>query len=479
LYNADWSLRIAGQKVCPNAPPLSVINPANRTQAAVVSSAGPAEIDQAVQSAHNCHTNGTWRNLSARERGKRLRALAQGIRARVDELAYWETVSVGKPLTSARGEVLYAADVFDYYAGTAPTATGATYPLGSGGHGLSFREPVGVCGLIIPWNFPLVIAAWKCAPALAAGNPVVLKPAEWTPLTALLLADIAWEADIPPQAFHVVPGLGETAGAALVKHPLVRKIAFTGSTEVGSAILRTAGADLKRVSLELGGKSACIVFEDADIEKAAAGVFSVFDNTGQDCCARSRFLVQASVYNAFVERFVANTKAITVGDPMQPTTQLGPLVTDEHRSRVEAHIEKARTQGAHFECGGARPKGLEEGCYFEPTVLTAVTPSMDIANEEVFGPVAAILPFNTEEEAVRIANNSRYGLSGSIWTRDIARAMRVSRSIETGVLGVNTNSSVHLDMPFGGFKHSGIGRDLGIQAMEQYLEWKSVYISAE
>jgi betaine-aldehyde dehydrogenase len=411
------------------------------------------------------------------ERAKVLLRLAGRIRAEVEELAALESRNVGKPLQEARGEIGMGADCFQYYAGLIPAFGGQTVPVGAPGTGLTFREPVGVCGLIVPWNFPFAITTWKAAPALALGNSVVIKPASATPLTALRLAELAAEAGVPPGVLNVVPGPGGAAGSALAQHPDVRKVAFTGSTEVGSEVMRLAAGDVKRVSLELGGKSASLIFADADLEKAGASVSGSFGNAGQDCCARSRILVERPVYEEVVERFVKHTRGLRVGDPLQADTQIGSLISPEHRERVDGYVRRGVEQGAKLCTGGRRIEG--GGSFYEPAVFRDVDPGMVIAQEEIFGPVVAILPFDTEEEAIRLANATVYGLSGSLWTRDVGRALRVVRAVETGVISVNTGWSVHLEMPFGGVKRSGVGRELGPSALEHYSEHKSVFISEE
>ncbi|HLV80824.1 MAG TPA: aldehyde dehydrogenase family protein [Chthonomonadaceae bacterium] len=458
---------------------MPVHNPATGETLAQVAQAGEADVARAVEAARRAYEAGEWRGFGPSERAAALRRLADLLRAHQEEIARIEMQNVGKPLKSARGEAGYAARVFDYYAGILSTFGGQTVPLAAKGTGLTFHEPLGVCGLIVPWNFPLVITSWKVAPALAMGNTVVLKPAEWTPLSALRLAELAIEAGIPAGVLNVTPGPGPVAGAALARHPAVRKVAFTGSTTTGSQIMRMAADDIKRVSLELGGKSASLVFADADLETAAASVMSVFDNTGQDCCARSRYLVERRIYEEFVERFAAHTQALRVGDPQDEATDLGPLVSPVHRERVDGYVRQGVEQGARLRLGGQalREGALAPGCYYAPTLFTDVSPQMAIAQKEIFGPVVAMIPFDDEAEAIRLANATIYGLSGSIWTRDIGRALRVARALETGVLSINSSSSVHLEMPFGGFKQSGLGRELGPAALEQYSETKSVFIA--
>jgi betaine-aldehyde dehydrogenase len=458
-----------------------VRNPATGEVLASVAQAGPEDVDAAVAAARRAWERGDWRRASAAERARVLLRLAERIRAEATELVALESRNVGKPVREAREEIELGASCFQYYAGLIPAFGGQTVPVGAPGTGLTFREPVGVCALIVPWNFPFAITTWKVAPALALGNAVVLKPASATPLTALRLAELAHEAGVPPGVFNVIPGPGNAAGAALAGHPDVRKVAFTGSTEVGIEIQRLAAGDVKRVSLELGGKSANLVFADADLEKAAGAVFSVFGNAGQDCCARSRILVERPIYREFVDRFVERTRAIRLGDPLDDDTEMGPLISPSHRDRVDGYVRRAVEQGAKLCCGGQAKTGdpWDRGSFYEPAVFCDVDPGSELAREEVFGPVAAILPFDTEEEAIRLANSSIYGLSGSLWTRDLARALRVVRAIETGVISVNSSWSVHLEMPFGGVKRSGVGRELGPVALDHYSEWKSVFIASD
>lgn len=447
---------------------LEIINPATGTVLERIAAATAAEVGTAVEKAQRAF-EGEWGHLAGRQRGELLHQLAEAMRASSRELAQLESTNTGKPITSARGEIGYAANILDYYAGLTTTARGETIPL-AGGLGLTLREPLGVCGLIVPWNFPLVITLWKLAPALAMGNTAIIKPAEWTPLTALRLAELAKEI-LPSDVLQVLPGHGSVAGAALVAHPGVRKISFTGSTVTGKAVMAQAAQTVKRVSLELGGKSASIVFADADLTKAAGSVMSVFDNTGQDCCARSRYLVEKSIYPEFVERFVEKTKKLVVGDPLSARTQLGPLVAAAHRERVHGFVQRAGTPLL----GGALPEG--PGCFYPPTIFTGVDPTSELAQQEIFGPVVAILPFETEAEAIALANNTIFGLSGSLWTRDVSRALRVAKAVKTGALSVNSSSSVHLELPFGGFNQSGLGRELGPQALEAYSEVKSIYLA--
>lgn len=451
----------------------TLIEPATGEPLTEVEQRTAQDLDGAVRAAHRAFT-GEWKRVNTRTRGQLLNRFAALIRENADELARLESRNVGKPIRDSRDEVGLAANVFEYYAGATNKTGGQTIPGAAPGVLMSFREPVGVCGIIVPWNFPIAITSWKSAPALAMGNTVVLKPAEQTPLTAMRLAELALEAGLPEGVFNVVTGSGSVIGEALVKHPLVRKVAFTGSTEVGMNVMRLAADDIKRVSLELGGKSANVIFDDADFDKAVdSAASSALGNAGQDCCARSRILVQQPLYDRFSKALVEKFGAMTVGDPLRDETEMGPLVTAAHRQRVMQYIETGKSEGATLACGGT---AREQGSYLEPAVFLDAKPDMTIVREEIFGPVVAVMPFRDEAEAVALANDSLYGLSGSIWTRDIGRALRVARAIETGNLSINSGSSVHLEAPFGGVKRSGLGRELGLQALDHYTEWKTVYI---
>jgi betaine-aldehyde dehydrogenase len=456
-----------------------VLNPADGKVLARVAEGGAADADKAVRAALKA-AEGPWGRMSARARGKVLLEISRLIRKHSEELALLETRNAGKPLADSRDEMGLAADVFEYYAGAANKHFGETIPVGGAGLDFTLREPVGVCALIVPWNFPLVIATWKLGPALACGNTVVLKPAPETPLTALRLAELCAEAGLPDGVLNVLPGPGPSCGSALVEHPLVRKVSFTGSTATGTWIMKAAADTMKRVSLELGGKSPNIVFYDADLELAVEkSVWSVFGNAGQDCCARTRALVHKKVYDKFVSAFVARTKKIVVGHPEKKGSQIGPLISLRQRERVCRYIDIGETDGAELLCGGKLPGGaLAKGFYLTPAVFTGVDPDMKIVREEIFGPVVTIMPFKDEADAIRLANDSAYGLSGSLWTRDVGRVLRMSRAIQTGVLSVNTSSSVHLEAPFGGYKSSGVGRELGLKALDLYTEVKNVFVSS-
>jgi acyl-CoA reductase-like NAD-dependent aldehyde dehydrogenase len=456
-------------------------DPATGEALASVAQATPDDVAEAALLADATYRR-DWKRRTPRERAGILWKLAGLIRGKSEELSQLESRNVGKPIAAARGEILSGADCFEYYAGAATKFGGSTLPVSAPGASFTFREPLGVCGLIVPWNFPFVIATWKVAPALAMGNTVIVKPASDTPLSALRLGELAIEAGVPPGAIQVLPGPGETVGAALVKHPLVRKISFTGSTESGKSVMRLAADGIKRVSLELGGKSACIIFDDADLSTClSSALWSAFDNAGQDCCARSRFLVQHTIYDRVVADLTGKAAAIRVGNPLLPETEMGPLITAAHRDKVRGWLSIGESEGARRVTGGVLPEdpALAKGSFLTPAVLADVDNEMRVAREEIFGPVLSIIPFRDEEDAVRLANASRYGLSGSLFTRDIGRALRVARAVETGVLSVNSSRSVFLEAPFGGVKESGLGRELGLAALEHYTETKSVFFSEE
>jgi betaine-aldehyde dehydrogenase len=450
---------------------LTVLEPATEEVLAEVPRAGVEEADAAVARARAAYP--AWRALAPAARSALLRDLADALEGRQDDLAVLEARNAGKPIADARGEMAMVVETFRYYAGAPERATGKTIPV-AGGVDFTFREPLGVVGLITPWNFPLVIASWKLAPALAAGNTVVLKPAELTPLTALEVERIALDAGLPEGVVNVLAGPGSTVGARLVEHPDVAKIAFTGSTAVGRGIAAGAAGTIKRVTLELGGKSANVVFADADLERAAAAAPpAVFGNAGQDCCARSRILVERSVLDPFMEALEEAVEAVRVGDPLDEATQMGPLISAGQRAAVATFVDG----DAPVAIRGSAPDG--PGFWFPPTVLCPVANGDRAATEEIFGPVAAVIPFRDEDEAVRLANDTIYGLSGSVWTRNGAKALRVARALETGVISINSNTSVRVSTPFGGFKQSGVGRELGPDALDAYTEVKNVFYAID
>ncbi len=456
-----------------------VVNPADGKVLAQVAEGGVTDVDLAVKTAVAAAA-GPWGKMSPRERARKLFAVARIVRERLEEFALIETRNTGKPLADSRDEANVVADCFEFYAGAVSKHHGETIPVGTPGLDFTMREPVGVCALIVPWNFPMMIAAWKLAPALACGNTVVLKPASYTPLTALLLGQVCTEAGIPDGVVNVITGPGGVVGSALASHPGVRKISFTGETTTGAHITKVAADSIKRVSLELGGKSPNIIFDDADLDLCVEkSVWSVFGNTGQDCCARSRAIVHRKVYDKFLDKFVARTKKIVIGHPEKKGVQMGPMISAKQRESVCKYIDAGRAEGAKLLCGGTRPGGsLAKGYYLTPAVFADCGTKMKIVQEEIFGPVLTVLSFKDEDEAIRLANDSPYGLSGSLWTRDVGRVLRVTRAMQTGVISVNTSTSVHLEAPFGGYKTSGLGRELGLKSLDLYSEVKNVFISS-
>jgi betaine-aldehyde dehydrogenase len=474
-------LLIGGERVpAASGRTFDSINPATGETFRTVAAAGAEDADRAVRAADRAFPD--WGARTPIQRARVLNRWADLIAEHVDELALLETRDMGMAIGDARWCAGNAATVMRYYAGAVDKFFGATIPVDRDGILVTFREPIGVAALITPWNFPLNIANWKTAPAIAAGNCVVLKPASLSPLSVLRYAELGLEAGLPPGVLNVVPGPGGEVGDALVEHPLVGKVGFTGSTDVGRGIMRKAAGTIKRVTLELGGKSACIVFADADLERAGAQApFGVFENCGQDCCARSRLLVEESARDELLERYARTTSQIVVGDPEDSSTQVGPMVSGGQRETVEGYIARGVEEGARIVEGGARPgdPALARGFYLRPTILDGCTNDMTVAREEIFGPVVSVITFRDEAEAIRLANDTPYGLSGSVWTRDGARQLRVARAMRTGCIGVNSNSSVFPQAPFGGYKQSGTGKELGMEGLVHNTELKSVFLSTE
>ena len=471
FINNEWRPAASGKR-------FAVENPATEETIAEVAAGDAADVDNAVAAARTCFDSDGWRGLSARKRGRMLTKAGDLLESRLDEFARLETAHNGKTLFESKIELTMTVNTLRYYGGWADKITGDTLPVDGPFFCYTLREPVGVVGAIVPWNFPLNIASWKFAPALAAGCTIILKPASETPLTALAMAEVMQEAGFPPGAFNVVSGGGSTAGAALVRHPDVDKISFTGSTEVGRQIMKMAADTNKRVTLELGGKSPNIIFADADIPAAVKGAQTgIFYGKGEVCAAGSRLLVEASVHDQVVEQLAAGAKKLTPGDPLDKNTRLGALVSKKQQETVLSYIKKGKDEGAALVAGGnaVRPNG--KGYYVEATVFDGVTPEMTIAREEIFGPVLAVLTFDSIEAGVQLANRSMYGLAAGIWTKDIQKAHRTARAIRAGTIWINSYNFYDSGAPFGGFKASGFGRDLGRDALDGYLETKTVWVA--
>jgi 5-carboxymethyl-2-hydroxymuconic-semialdehyde dehydrogenase len=455
------------------------LNPSNNKPITEVASGTLQDADRAVKAARQAFDQGPWPRLSAEERARALRRIGDLIEKHADEIADVEIEDTGVPTSQIKkGAIPRAAQNFYFFADMADKITGESFPKDGEFMNYTVRRPVGVAGLITPWNVPFMLETWKVAPCLAAGNTCILKPAEWAPLSANKLAEIVQEAELPPGAFNVLHGIGEQAGAAIVAHPGVQLISFTGETATGQEIIRNGAGTLKRFSMELGGKNPTIVFEDADLERALDGaIWQVYSLNGERCTAGSRLLVQESIYNGFVDRLADRVRSIRVGDPTDPGTEVGPLIHPEHWQRVKSYMDIAREEGATILVGGDRPPHQPEGNYFQPTLIVGVRNSMTIAQEEIFGPVLVVIPFRDEEEALRIANDVRYGLAAYVWTRDMARGHRIAEAIESGLVWINSQNVRDLRTPFGGSKASGIGREGGHYSFDFYTEVTTIHVA--
>ena len=477
----EYRLLIGGEFVpAASGGTFETFNPATNEVIGRVARAGLEDVDRAVAAARRAFDSGPWRTMPPAERGRRMRKVADLLRARVEEVARLETLNCGKIIIESRGDVTSSANCFEYYANLTGQIWGETIPMNGPLFDYTLREPLGVCGQIIPWNFPLLMAAWKLAPALAAGNTIVLKPASATPITALVLGQICLEAGIPEGVVNVLTGPGAEVGAAIAEHPDVDKIAFTGETETGRQILRLSAGTIKKVSLELGGKSPNVVFPDADLEEAVNGsLFAIFTNAGQRCTARTRLFLHHSIHDRFMADFVAKAGRIRIGDPLDEATQMGPVISPRQCERVLNYVERARTEGAELALGGRRPtdETLRKGNFVEPTVFDRVSNDMTIAQEEVFGPVLSVIPFTEDAEVVAMANHTIYGLAATLWTNDLKRAHRVAAQLRAGNVSINYPTVNPPEAPFGGFKQSGVGRELSRHALELYTQVKNVVVN--
>jgi acyl-CoA reductase-like NAD-dependent aldehyde dehydrogenase len=472
----EYGLFINGELVEPASGEIrELTEPATGARLARAAMAGETDVDRAFEAARAA-LEGAWAKTPPNERARLMHALADAIVANREELVELETRNIGKAITSVKGEVAVSAENFRWYASVIGTIAGRTTSIGSSILAYTLKEPVGVAAQIVPWNYPIMLAAWKLAPALAAGCAIVLKPDPATPLTVLRVAELAAQVGIPPGVINIVPGDGPTTGAYLVKHPGVDKVAFTGSTKTGSEIMRLCAEPVKRVSLELGGKSPNLVFADANLEDAVpSSVYAIYYAAGQSCDARSRVLVEKPLYDDFVARFTETAAAMKVGDPLEPETQMGSLISEAHREKVHGFVERGREEGAEVVTGGEPTDG--DGAFYPPTVLAGIDNRMTVAQEEIFGPVVAVIPFEDEGEAIRMANDVKYGLTATIWTRDPARGHRLARQIKSGVIGVNLPNTAFPGLPFGGYKQSGFGREGSLETLEMYLETKTVFAS--